>query len=575
MTTERTSRGLSRRTFLGRVAALGGAAALGETLALLGTAAPATAWEPPAVRPVPDGEATSVVILGAGIGGLTAAYLLTQYGYRVKILEATSRAGGRNRTVRRGDVITERVGDQLTHQECRFDSGLWLNAGAGRLPYHHRRVLRYCQELEVKLEPYVFNTTGNLFQTSKPFNGNRPVAYRRIQADARGRIAELVATGIKDGTIDPGVDAQVLLRLLTRFGSLQADGSYLGTTRGGCDDLGDPTLPSPLGECDTNPPYTLQQLLDSEFWDAGFYDTEEFEWQPTLFHPSGGMDMIVEGFLRKVGHLIEYDAPVTGITNAPDRVTVRYRSGADEAQISADHCISNIPGHLLDEIIGPGDGFSPAFLDATAAVRFAASCKVGWQANTRFWEQSPTDIYGGISWTDDLIEQIWYPSTDYFTQKGTLTGAYIHDGDLSTPEGPSQTNATRFGTWDVAKRLQVARAGAVKLHPEFADDSIVPQALGLTIAWQNVPYMHGAWPYWNDRRIPQATRDAQYRAYLRGDGRFSVAGDQTSTLPGWQEGAMASAEHCVRLVMEGDAYRDTIGDDVLAPTTFAPGTVLV
>ena len=36
-----------------------------------------------------------VAILGAGIGGLTTAYVLSKYGYRCRILEATARAGGR------------------------------------------------------------------------------------------------------------------------------------------------------------------------------------------------------------------------------------------------------------------------------------------------------------------------------------------------------------------------------------------------------------------------------------------------------------------------------------------------
>jgi hypothetical protein len=44
----------------------------------------------------------------------------------------------------------------------------------------------------------------------------------------------------------------------------------------------------------------------------------------TLFQPVGGMDMIVEGFLRAVGHLITYDAPVTGVRVRDDGVTVWY-----------------------------------------------------------------------------------------------------------------------------------------------------------------------------------------------------------------------------------------------------------
>ena len=49
---------------------------------------------PPRLHPG-QGEGQSVLILGAGIGDLAAAYILSQYGYKVRILEASSRAGGR------------------------------------------------------------------------------------------------------------------------------------------------------------------------------------------------------------------------------------------------------------------------------------------------------------------------------------------------------------------------------------------------------------------------------------------------------------------------------------------------
>lgn len=457
-----------------------------------------------------------MLILGAGIGGLTTAYLLSKYGYHCEILEASSRAGGRNRSARRGDTIVERSKENgTTFQHCQFDEGLYLNLGPGRLPYHHRRVLSYCQELGVELEPYIMNTTGNLFQTTKGFVG-QPQVYRELQNDARGYIAELLAKAINQGALEKevtGKDRKRLLCLLKTFGALTDPDKkeavdcedscveseaelknlkYEGTTQDGCgkDPQGRPT-PNVYYNCEIPKKTSLDELLKSEFWEQSFYDPFEFEWQPTLFQPVGGMDKIVEGFLRKVGHMITYNAPVVDITLSEDRVDVQYKVGARRDVKSADYCVSNIPCPILSKI--NLFNFEDSMRDAIKRTAFDASCKVGWQSNTRFWE-SDHEIYGGISWTDDIIEQIWYPSNDYFSQKGTLTGAYIHNG----PCPGKDEHATEFGKLPLKERLKVARDGGARLHPEFRNETLIPTEQGLSIAWQNVPWQEGAWASWGN-----------------------------------------------------------------------------
>ena len=54
-----------------------------------------------------DPKGASVVILGAGLAGMTAAIELERAGYAVSVLEYNSRPGGRNWTIRGGDVYTE------------------------------------------------------------------------------------------------------------------------------------------------------------------------------------------------------------------------------------------------------------------------------------------------------------------------------------------------------------------------------------------------------------------------------------------------------------------------------------
>ena len=80
---------MSRRTFL---SATGSGLAMG---ALAGVPRAARAVMATAVS-----NPKKVVVLGAGLAGLAAAYELDRSGYDVTVLEARSRPGGRVRTVR-------------------------------------------------------------------------------------------------------------------------------------------------------------------------------------------------------------------------------------------------------------------------------------------------------------------------------------------------------------------------------------------------------------------------------------------------------------------------------------------
>jgi monoamine oxidase len=142
-------------------------------------------------------------------------------------------------------------------------------------------------------------------------------------------------------------------------------------------------------------------------------------------------------------------------------------------------------------------------------------------------------IYGGISWTDNPITQIWYPSNAYHDRKGVLTGAYNFSED-----------AADFGHMTVAERLNAARAGAVLFGEEFA----AGLDRGIAIAWQNMAHIKGGWAQWS---YVEDSVD-HYNHIIQGTGvdggsqpSFFIVGDQVSSLPGWQEGAIASALNAI------------------------------
>jgi monoamine oxidase len=81
--------------------------------------------------------AKKVLILGAGMAGLVAAYELSQLGHNVTVLEARTRPGGRVHTLREP-----------------FSDGLFAEEGAARIPDNHDLTLKYVKTFELPLEPF-------------------------------------------------------------------------------------------------------------------------------------------------------------------------------------------------------------------------------------------------------------------------------------------------------------------------------------------------------------------------------------------------------------------------------------
>src|SRR5687768_14000765 len=75
-----------------------------------------------------------IIIIGAGIAGLSAGFELTQLGHQVTILEARARPGGRIQTLREP-----------------FADGLYAEAGAARIPDNHDLVLKYVKLLGLQI----------------------------------------------------------------------------------------------------------------------------------------------------------------------------------------------------------------------------------------------------------------------------------------------------------------------------------------------------------------------------------------------------------------------------------------
>src|SRR5271154_377991 len=315
------SEGIRRRDLLSLIGAVAGSAAMYHAMTSLGFASESPYKGPIKLKGDPKGA--SVLILGAGLAGMTAALELRNAGYKVQILEFNRRPGGRNWTLRGGDTFTELGG---ATQTCEFEQGLYFNPGPWRIPYHHRALLDYCKRLNVALEPFVELNHNALLHSASAFGG-QPQRIRNIKADLQGHVSELLAKATAQGKLDEAVsaeDKEILLQALRSWGALDKNYAYKANLissrfRGYAKGPGGGLGAAPVA----GTPVELSDILKSRLW-RYLQNFAQLEFQTTMFQPVGGMDMIGKAFAGQVGDLIRYNAKVTRIAQDDRGVTVTY-----------------------------------------------------------------------------------------------------------------------------------------------------------------------------------------------------------------------------------------------------------
>jgi len=470
--------------------------------------------------PANVGNGKQVVILGAGISGLVTAFEMNKIGYSCTILEATDRVGGRVRTIRSGDQITEIDSSQT----CTFDQDdrLYFNAGAARIPHHHDLLLGYCREFNVALEAFINENQAGRFHSTGSFNG-QPKLARQLESDSQGYLGELLATAINQGALDNEVSSQEknnLLGFLQQFAGLDNNFSYQGSSRAGFSGQEN----SASRNRDINQvPLARAEILASEFWQFKLDFFKGINQQATMLQPIGGMDAIPKAFENRVGGDIIYQAQVQQIRKTTNGVRIFYTDQLGvENTVNADYCVCSIPATVLRNI--PND-FSAAHQSEISNFTYSRAGKLAFQS-PRFWE-TQNNIYGGISWTDQDITQLWYPSSGFASSSGIMIGGYTF--------GSAQGN--RFSQQSPSERITSGINQANQIHSEYGNNVVN----GISISWPKIPFQLGGWG------------NSQANALLTEDNNIFFAGEHLSILQGWQEGAILSAYFAIDLIVAKDS----------------------
>jgi len=429
-----------------------------------------------------------VVVLGAGLAGLCAAYELQNLGHTVTVLEAQPRPGGRVRTLREA-----------------FGPGLYTEAGAESIPGVHNVTQHYARE---------FGLT--LVANSVP--GTRAFVF------ARGR--RLVPD--RDPWPFDLTDAE---RAMGRAGLFK---QYLDTASQQAKEAGFPSQTvKALSDLDKVTPGqwlrsrgaspAAAELITLGFG-ADFGSAASFllhglnsQGASISYRIEGGNDRLPHEFAKRVS--VRYGTPVTAVRQTDSGVEVIIRAGGASSTLTADRVVCALPC----PVIGTMFAESRLSADKHRAIReqfYSRTVKVFLQARRRFWL---ADGWSGHVTTDLPIERLTPDPGADPASRGALA-AYPIANYTAALEAMSED-----------ERVAAALAQARQIFPEL--DSTFEG--GVSHSWGSSPWQKGAFALHTPGQI------GFLDILAKAEGRIHFAGEHTSPWTGWMQGALESARRVV------------------------------
>jgi monoamine oxidase len=441
-----------------------------------------------------DATAGRVIVVGAGLAGLTAALDLVDAGWEVVVLEARSRVGGRVHTVR----------DEA------FTEGLRAEAGGESIDLDHTDLLDLLERFGLGTEQ---RPPDKILDGLTSWRGRR----QTTAAFVAGR----------EGAV--GADYE---RFYAALDELAADIDPAHPDEyERADELDQRSLADFVDELDLLPearflvdadnrgsfnaePEDVSLLFVAQQWAVG---EDVADAGVEALRVDGGNDLLPRAMADELGDVVVLDAPVT-----------RVRHGADGAQVTAGGTTYEGAWLVLACPFVPlrAVTFEPELPDdVTAAIDgldLGPAGKVTIQYAERGWADDPTGATSGFTVSDQPFGIAWSPTDSY--------------GD---PDGPGLLTAFLTGAQAEAAAAQPDDERIDDVARQFAE--VYPQLDGLqtgqrsTIAWTNEPYTGGGYA------VPHPGQMVAFWPVLRaGTGRIRFAGEHTEELAGYMESAVRS-----------------------------------
>ena len=434
----------------------------------------------------PAAKPQKVIVVGAGIAGLVAAFELMRSGHDVTVLEARMRPGGRVHTIR----------DE-------FSDGLYAEAGAYDFSDAYTLLQHYIRLFNLPVEEGgaaektvsandVFYLQGKRFVVAP---GTPPDWPYRLSAEERrlglqglwDKYVVAAAGQIKDPLAPDWphasaheLDAVTVNQFLRKHGASDAVISLLRMTF--------------LGE-DFDDVSALQDMVWQKFLERG----------KTWTKLRGGNDQLPKAFAQRLGNRMRYGAAVRRVMQDKDKVRLSVSRAGLTEQVEADRVILAIPFSVLRNV-ELDDSFSVQKRMVISKLRYVPITRVYLQSRTRFWTNQKLSGYANT----DLPTRTIADFTE--TQPGTRA---IIGTETSGP------NARIAGAMQPEERVRWGLENASKVFPEMAENF----EGGTSIAWEAEPWSLGASAYFGPGEMT-----TMFPHVASVEGRVHFAGEHTSEL---------------------------------------------